>query len=177
MDRIWIAVLASVTVILVAAVLVFLRPPEENGWVKVPGDNSQYKQLPGDEVTIRGLLEANDRTILAIPTGGKPFLITETEVDGIVAEGMKGQHDFRDPGWTHRIRLDDSGMEPDFVIDGEEWFVILSTGTDVWRSENLLRDYEGTEVEMIGKWDSYMTPDHPTISVIQFRARSIRKVE
>jgi hypothetical protein len=169
----WIALIPIILIAVVAAAL--LLGSEDEGWVKVPIDNSEYKGLAGEEVTIAGLLEANDRLVLAIASGAKPTLITEEEVDRIVSEGLKGQYDFREPGWTHRIRMENEEIEPNFIIDGDHCYVILSTGTDVWRSENVLKDYEDAEVEIIGKWDSYMDPVYPTLSVPQFRARYIRK--
>jgi hypothetical protein len=174
-DKAWIAVVPVILIVVIAAAL--LVAPDDEGWVKVPMDNSEYKGLPGDEVTITGLLEANDRIVLAIASGTKPTLITEDEVDRIVSEGLKDRYDFREPGWTHRIRRQDEEIEPNFVIGGDPYYVILSSGTEVWRSENVLKDYEDAQVEIIGKWDSYMDPVYPTLSVTQFRARLIRKAE
>ena len=173
MEKAWIALIPIILIAVVAAAL--LMQPGNEGWVKVPIDNSEYKGLAGEEVTIAGLLEANDRLVLAIAGGARPTLITEDEVDRIVFEGLKDQYDFREPGWTHRIRMENEEIEPNFIIDGDHCYVILSTGTDVWRSENVLKDYEGMEVEITGKWDSYMDSVYPTLSVPQFRARYIRK--
>lgn len=148
---------------------------EDEGWEKVPRKMYEFDQLPGEEVLIRGLLEVNERVILAIPKEGKPSLITEEDVDRIVAEGLKDAYDFRNPGWTHRIRLENIGIEPSFMIEDQYYYVIVSSGTEAWRSEDLLNRFVGMEVELVGKWDSFSDPVYPTLSVTQFQPKSIRE--
>lgn len=149
----------------------------DGGWVKVPRKAYEFDQLPGEEVMIRGLLEVNQRRILAIPKSGEISLITEDEVDGIVAEGRKDDYDYREPGWTHVIQLEGRPARPSFEADGKDYYVIISSGTEAWKSEDVLKEYAGSEVEMIIKWDSFTDPRYPGIAVTQIRGKSIRRAQ
>ncbi len=165
----------GIIVVAVVAGLYLSRDMAEDGWVKVPRNVHEFDQLPGEEVLIRGYLEENDRTVLAIPKEGEPTLIADADVNRIVAEGLREAYDFREPDWTHRIRLEGIDIAPNFLIGGEGYYVIISSGTDVWRSENVLDQFADREVELIGKWDSFTDPAYPGLSVTQFQPKSIRE--
>jgi hypothetical protein len=144
------------------------------GWESVPRHVHETDKVPGEEVIIRGYLEKNDR-VLAIPKDGEPSLITEEEVDQIVEDGLKGEYDFRNPGWTHRIRLEDSEIAPSFTIGETRYYVIQSFETTVWKTEDLFNKYLDREVELLGKWHPYTDPVYPNLSVTQFLPISIRE--
>jgi hypothetical protein len=146
------------------------------GWKSVPREVHKTDSIPGEEVIIRGYLERNDR-ILAIPKDGEPSLITENQVDRIVEEGLKGEYDFRNPGWTHAIRLEGSDIVPSFTIGEDRYYVILSFETNVWKTDELFDGYMGVEVELLGKWSPYTDPDYPRLSITQFLPISIREAQ
>lgn len=173
MDRPWLVAVFFI-IAAVAATTVYLAQLGRGGWVSVPRRVHAFDQFPGEEVIIRGTLEENDRFVLAIPKSGEPTLVTEAEVDRIASEGLLNEYDFRNPGWTHRIQLNNSEIAPNFVIDGRAYYVIVSSGTEAWRSEDLFDKYVGREVEILGKWHSFTDPVYPELSVTQFQPKSIR---
>ena len=148
----------------------------EEGWESVPREVHETDKIAGEEVIIRGYLENNDR-VLAIPKEGEPSLITEEEVDQIVEDGLKENYDFRNPGWTHRILLEDSEITPSFSIGETNYYVILSFETNVWKTEELFDKYVGKEVEILGKWYPYTDPIYPKLSINQFLPISLREAQ
>jgi hypothetical protein len=163
----------AIPIVIIGGIIVPLSLGKE-GWESVPREVHKTDKIPGDEVIIRGYLERNDR-ILAIPKDGEPSLITEDQVDQIVEDGLKGEYDFRNPGWTHRIRLEDSDILPSLIIDGMSYYVILSFETNVWKTDELFDRYVGVEVELLGKWNPYTDPIYPKLSITQFLPISIRE--
>ncbi len=138
-----------------------------------------YDSLPGEEVVVRGFLEANDRAVLAVPKVGSPHFITEADVDQLSSQGSAGDYaNFYKKGWTHVLRIDGISVQPSYTAGGSSWYVIISSGTEAWRSSDVLARFSGKEVEILGKWDSFVVPDlSPVIAVTQFQPRSIRVAE
>ena len=101
-------------------------------------------------------------------------MITDAQVDRIVSEGLVEEYDFRNPGWTHRIQINGSDVSPNFQINGKDYYVIVSSGTEAWRTEDLFNNYLGQEVEILGKWDSFTDPVYPKLGITQFQPKSIR---
>ncbi len=178
MDRPWIMLAAALTIVVVAIVtgLYLSKTIGQGGWVRVPRRTYEFDLLPGEEVVVLGYLEANDRVIVAIPKDGEPSLITEAEVDRITAEGEREKYDFRKPGWTHRIQLDDNPIAPSFQIGDKKYYGIVSFGTEAWKAEDVLDEFVGKEVELLGKWDSFTDPEYPGLSITQLQPKSIREV-
>lgn len=161
-----------------AVAIFFVAGAARNGdWVQVPRGVYEYDELPSEQEVIRGFLEANDRVVLAVPKEGAPKFISEDEVDRISKEGLENQYlNFYKKGWTHRIRLSESSVQPNFEINGSRYYVIRSSGTEAWNSSTVLNKFVGKEVEIKGKWDSFMIPDYASPEgVTQFRPRSIRE--
>jgi len=146
-------------------------------WTDVPRDTLGYENLPGPEVVVRGRLEANTRVIFAVPKDGEVRLLTENQIDEIDANGSTQNYTtFHKVDWSHTLSTNDLSRKPSFTTGNENRYLILSTGTGAWRSSSVLKDYEGREVEMRGKWDSYSSPDYPLRgSVTQFHPRAIRE--
>jgi hypothetical protein len=169
--------LAVLGIVAGGSLLVVLMAGEEDGWVKVPRDTYEYDLISGEETVIRGILESNDRVILAIPKEGDYRLVSDEGVDRIVEDGQRDQYDFLKKDWSHRIRSDQINLSPSYESEGESYYVIVSSGTDAWDSSGLLDEFVGKEVEMTGKWDTLTVVGHPQISVIQFHPREIREVQ
>jgi hypothetical protein len=165
----------AIPIAIIGGIIIPLSLGKE-GWESVPREVHKTDKIPGEEVIIKGFLEKNDR-VLAIPKDGNPTLITEEEVDQIVENGLKEEYDFRNPDWTHRIRLEDSEIIPSFTIEDMKYYLILSFETNVWKTENLFNKYVGKEVEILGKWSPYTDPIYPELSVTQFLPISIREVQ
>ena len=170
------AVICILVIVAVGLVAYLSLSPEDEGWEDVPRKVYEFDQYPGDEVVIRGRLEANDRKILAIPKAGDVELITEKQVDAIVQQGLRDEYDFRNPGWTHRLRAD-LNATPSFEEDGVGYYVLINSGTEAWSSEDVYSEFEGRDVEILGKWDNYTDPIYHLIGVVQFRGKSIRAVD
>lgn len=163
-----------------AGAIYLLAGAARNGdWVQIPRAVYEYDELPAEQEVIRGFLEVNDRVVLAVPKVGEPTFTTEDEVDRISREGLQNQYlNFYKKGWTHRLRLTGSSVPPNFEINGSRYYVILSSGTEAWNSSTVLNKFAGKEVEIKGKWDSFMIPDYASPEgVTQFRPRSIREAE
>jgi hypothetical protein len=152
------------------------NPPSEEGWEDVPREVYLFDQFPGEEVTIRGRLEANDRIILAIPKAGDIELITEQQVDQIVEQGLREEYDFRKPGWTHRL-LSDLDVAPSYEDGGSRYYLLKISGTSAWSASDVYAKYKGKDVEILGKWDNFTDPDIPSLSIIQIWGKSIQTVD
>jgi len=176
-QRAWVAVIFGLIIVSagLSAYLV-LNQAGDGGWEDIPRKVYDFDQYPGEEVVIRGRLEANSRIILALPEGGNPELITEDRVDEIVEEGLRESYDFRKPGWTHVI-LSDQDTVPSYQENGSSYYVLINSGSEAWKSEDVYSGYEGEEVEILGKWDSYTDPEYPGLGIVQFRGKSIRLVK
>ncbi len=179
MSRLAPYIVLAVAVGVGVAAYVIVGSGRDAGWIQVPRAVYLYDQLPGQEEIVRGILEANDMVVLAVPKEGDPTFISEDEVDRISKEGLQGQYlNFYKKGWTHRIRLGESDVRPSFEMNGTKYYVILSSGTEAWQSAKVLDKFVGKEVELKGKWDSFMIPDYSSPEgVTQFRPRSIREAE
>jgi hypothetical protein len=176
-DKIWIALLCCIIIVAIGvSTYLFWNPPSEEGWEDVPRPVFYYDQFPGAEVVIRGRLEANDRVIIAIPKVGEIEPITEQRVDQIVEEGLKEEYDFRKPGWTHRL-LANLDVSPSYEEGGSSYYLLKISGTSAWSAADVYSKYEGREVEILGKWDSFADPDIPALNIVQFWGKSIRMVD
>lgn len=176
-ERSWIPLVCIAVLVVATMACIFTGNGGTDKWVNVPRDTHEYDLLPGEEGVIRGFLEANDRIILAIPEQGDPGIISEDEVDQLIGEGLGDKYNFIKPGWTHRIQLNETSLTPSLKIEGLSYYVIVSSGTETWKSSDVLEKFAGKEVEMKGKWGSFPIPGHPlSMGVTQFRPRSIREV-
>ena len=174
MEKTWIVVICGLAVAAVGFATYYLsNPPSSEGWEDVPRKVYEFDQFPGEEVIIRGRLEDNERVIIAIPKAGDVELITEEQVDAIDQQGLRDEYDFRKPGWTHRLRSD-LDVTPSYEEAGVGYYVLINSGTEAWRSEDIYSEFVGKDVEILGKWDSFTDPVYPFLSIVQFRGKSIR---
>lgn len=174
MEKTWVVVICGLAILAVGLfTYLLLSSGGDEGWEDVPRKVYEFDQYPGEEVVIRGHLEANERVILALPDGGVPELVSEERVDEIVEQGLRGSYNFIKPGWTHVI-ISDPGITPSYELDGAKYYVLINSGTEAWRSEDVYSRYEGEDVEILGKWDSFTDPKYPGLGIVQFRGKSIR---
>jgi hypothetical protein len=152
----------------------FWSSPNQEGWEDVPREVYYFDQSPGEEIIITGRLEANDRVILAIPEAGEIEPITEQRVDQIVDQGLREEYNFRKPGWTHRV-LSDIDVVPSYEEGGSGYYLLKISGTSAWSASEVYAKYEGKNVEILGKWDSFTDPDFPSLNIVQFWGKSIRR--
>ncbi len=163
--------------IAIGVVLVILYP-RSPGWTEVPNDRFVYKQVQAEEVVIEGLLTTNYRIVFAVTKDNDFELFTEAGIDELNGNGsMDRYRTFHKQEWSHRLEGQDISRNPSYRENGTAYFLILSTGTETWRSSSVLREFENQTVEIKGKWDSYSSPDYPLAgSVVQFLPEAIRKV-
>jgi hypothetical protein len=176
-EKIWIALACSIFIVFIGiTTYLFWSSPSEEGWEDVPREVFYFDQFPGEGIIITGRLEANDRVILAIPKVGEIEPITEQQVDRIVEQGLREEYDFRKPGWTHRL-ISDLDVIPSYEEGGSDYYLLKISGTSAWSASDVYSKYEGKEVEILGKWDSFTDPEIPSLNIVQFWGKSIRRVD
>ena len=97
-------------------------------------------------------------------------------MDPIVEQGLREDYDFRKPGWTHRL-LSDIDVVPSYEDGGSGYYFLKLSGTSAWSASDVYAKYEGKNVEILGKWDSFTHPDFPSLNIVQFWGKSIRTVD